>query len=90
MKKTSSINIRIEPNAKSQVEDLYNSLGITLSDAIKMFIYQSIQLGGLPFTPRVIQPNATTKMAMQESKDIAESHNARFSTAEEMFDDLGI
>ena len=49
MSKTSLITIRIEPEVKSEAERLYSSFGLNLSDAVNMFIHQSLLVGGLPF-----------------------------------------
>lgn len=43
------INVRIDDTLKEQGETLFNSLGLSLSSAISVFITQSIREGGLPF-----------------------------------------
>ena len=49
MSKTSLLTIRIEPEVKKKLEMLYASFGLNISDAINMFIHQSLLVGGLPF-----------------------------------------
>ena len=49
MSKTSLITVRIEPKVKTEAERLYSSFGLNISDAINMFIHQSLLVGGLPF-----------------------------------------
>ena len=49
MSKTSTLTIRIDPMVKRKVEKLYSTFGLNLSDAINMFIHQSLRIGGLPF-----------------------------------------
>ena len=49
MSKTSTLTIRIDPTVKGKVENLYSTFGLNLSDAINVFIYQSLRVGGLPF-----------------------------------------
>ena len=49
MSKSSLITIRIEPEVKAELERLYSSFGLNISDAINMFIHQSLLVGGLPF-----------------------------------------
>ena len=49
MAKTANINIRIDPEVKSKAEKLYADFGITLTDAINIFLHKSIMEGGLPF-----------------------------------------
>ncbi|MCD8368680.1 MAG: type II toxin-antitoxin system RelB/DinJ family antitoxin [Clostridiales bacterium] len=41
--------MRINPEIKKQVEDIYAACGMTLTDAINAFLQQSINVGGLPF-----------------------------------------
>ena len=49
MSKTTTLTIRIDPTIKRKVEKLYSVFGLNLSDAINMFIHQSLRVGGLPF-----------------------------------------
>lgn len=71
MAKTAVINIRTEPDIKAQAEALYKSMGVSLSDAINMFLYKSIESRGLPFSLVREIPNAETMAAIQEAEDIA-------------------
>lgn len=52
MSKTSVIAVRIDPDTKKKVEKLYASFGLTISDAINIFIHQSLNVKGLPFELR--------------------------------------
>ena len=42
MAKTAILNVRIDPETKNNAENLYSSFGITISDAINMFLHQSL------------------------------------------------
>ena len=53
MPKTASLNIRIDPETKAGAEKLYAKFGITITDAVNMFLRQSLIDGGLPFRPNV-------------------------------------
>lgn len=70
MAKTAVINVRTEPEIKAQVEALYKSMGVSLSDAINMFLYKSLDFGGLPFDLVREVPNDETIAAMKEADDI--------------------
>ena len=70
MAKTAVINVRTEPEIKAQVESLYRSMGVSLTDAINMFLYKSIDFRGLPFDLCREIPNAETIAAMKEAEDI--------------------
>ena len=41
--------MRINPDVKQQVEEVYARQGLTFTDAVNVFIQQSINAGGLPF-----------------------------------------
>ncbi len=70
MAKTANINIRIEPDIKAQAEAVYRSFGISVTDAINVFLRASIMNGGFPFQPRRPSYNNATLQAMQEARDI--------------------
>lgn len=88
MSKTATLNIRTDPAVKAQAEQIYKSFGITLTDAVNIFLRKSIMAGGLPFDMR--NPNAATLAAMQETEDILSGkiHAKSYSSAQALFDDL--
>lgn len=47
--KTATFQMRINPEIKKEVEDLYAASGMTFTDAVNAFIQQSLNVGGLPF-----------------------------------------
>lgn len=87
MGKTATISMRVSPQIKAEAESLYASLGMTLTEAINVFLHKSILEGGLPFDVRQPRYNAQTEAAMREARDIisgklpAES----YGSAAEMF-----
>ena len=46
--KTATFQMRINPEVKARVEDIYAHCGMTLTDAVNIFIQQSINAGGMP------------------------------------------
>ena len=52
MAKSASMYIRIDPQVKSDVETIYSRYGMSITDAINIFLYQSRNIGGLPFNLR--------------------------------------
>ncbi len=70
MLKTANINLRIEPEVKAQADAVFSSLGISVTDAINVFLHASILEGGFPFQPRQPRYNRETLLAMQEARDI--------------------
>lgn len=47
--KTSTFQMRINPEIKEQLESIYARNGLTLTDAINVFLQQSLHAEGLPF-----------------------------------------
>lgn len=70
MAKTATINLRVNPEVKSEAESLFSSLGMTLTEAINVFLHKSLMEGGLPFDVRQRRYNAATEAAIQEVREI--------------------
>ena len=88
MAKTANMYIRIDPDVKSDVEAIYSRYGMSITDAINVFLYTSRNIGGLPFDLRPSIPNAETLEAMREGNEIIKSGKTRFNTAEDMLREL--
>lgn len=90
MAKTANINIRIDPETKSSAEKIFESFGITISDAINIFLRKSIMEGGLPFEMKQPRYNMETEMAMREARSMMEGKiEAKvYSSASELFEEL--
>ncbi len=43
------INIRVDDELKEKADVLFNSLGMTFTTAVNIFISQAVREGGLPF-----------------------------------------
>lgn len=87
MAKTSNLNIRIDPDIKEQAEQLFSQFGITITDAINIFLHQSLNFGGIPFELKTDKPNAVTLAAMKEADEIAKSGQG-FDDVEDMLKEL--
>lgn len=68
--KTTSLNIRIEPDVKEQAEAVFRQLGISSSIAVNMFFKQVILQQGMPFELKTYYPNVPdmTDMSPEEKK----------------------
>ena len=71
MAKTATINIRIEPEVKAHAEELLSTFGISVGDAVNIFLHKALLEGGLPFAVKTRKYNAETEAAMAEARDIA-------------------
>ena len=90
MAKTAVLNIRTDPDVKAQAEAVYQQFGITLSDAVNIFLRKSVMVGGLPFAMKGQMPNAATLAAMSETEDILAGRvrTKEYASARELFDDI--
>jgi len=90
MAKTANINLRIEPSTKEQAEALFSSFGISVTDAINIFLNTSIMEGGFPFQIKQPRYNRETELAMQEARDIiaGKIQTKSYNSFEELLNDL--
>ena len=65
MAKTAMIRARVNPELKTDVEDILEKLGLSATEAITLF-YQQVKLNrGLPFAVRL--PNRTTRKTFADT-----------------------
>lgn len=83
---TGMIHIRVDDDIKIQASQTLEAMGLSVSEAVRLFLYRVVADQALPFELKV--PNAKTRAAMTEAETIVQSHRARFNTAEELFTDL--
>ena len=88
MPKSSSMSLRIDPQVKADVEAIYSRYGLSVTEAINIFLHQSRNVGGLPFDLRPGLPNAATLAAMREGDEIVKSGQGRFSGANDLLESL--
>lgn len=58
MGKTSTLNLRMNPSLKKEVETILSRLGIPVSVAVDMYFNQIVIQGGIPFSPTLPKPSA--------------------------------
>jgi len=89
MPRTSILNLRIEPEVKASAEELFGSFGLTVTDAVNVFLRQSIMRGGFPFEVVRHKPNAATQAAIAEAENLLNDPNAKsFRNMDELRADL--
>ena len=67
--KTRMIHARIDPKLKESAERVFSKIGISTTEAIRLFLKQVELHKGLPFPIAI--PNAETAAAMREANDPA-------------------
>ena len=82
MNKTAIIHARVEPRTKKKAEGVLRKLGMSPTEAIRLFYTQICLRGGLPF--RVVIPNDLTKDTLDKS---AKGQDVEFfDSLDEMFE----
>lgn len=61
---STTIQLRVDNFLKAAADDLFASLGLDTSTAIRMFLTMAIEKGGLPFDVKI--PNVSLKQAMND------------------------
>jgi DNA-damage-inducible protein J len=64
--KTAAVHSRIDPDIKERAEAILNQLGLSPTEAIRLFYTQIALRSGLPFEVQI--PNSVTQGAMEDSR----------------------
>ncbi len=64
--KTAIVHARIEPKTKQKAEEVLRKLGLTPTEAIRIFYRQISLRGGLPFPIEI--PNELTACTLEKSR----------------------
>jgi DNA-damage-inducible protein J len=86
MAQTSMIHIRVDHDVKSQASEALAAMGLSLSDAVRIFLKRVVNDQAFPLELKV--PNAETRAAIEESRALMKARHARFDSAQALFDDL--
>ncbi len=76
------IRSRIDPTIKSEAVVLFEQMGLTISEAIRLFVYQSVAEKRIPFSINV--PNEKTRKTLAEA-DLG--HGLEFVTLNQLSQD---
>ena len=83
---TSMLHIRVDDNIKDQATQTLTAMGLSMSDAVRLFLRRVVVEQAFPLELTV--PNAETLAAMEESRAMMAKRRARFATADALFADL--
>ncbi len=87
MAKTDTLHIRIEPTVKQRAEETLKDLGLSITEAINVFLNQVILNDGIPFEIRKPRYNKETIQAMEDTKN-GKNLSKTFDNVNEMFEEL--
>ncbi|OIN91521.1 MAG: damage-inducible protein [Comamonadaceae bacterium CG1_02_60_18] len=80
------LHIRVENDIKEQATQALTAMGLSVSDAVRLFLRRVVVDQAFPLELKV--PNAQTRAAMEESRAMMATRRARFASANELFADL--
>ena len=78
--KTTTFQMRMNPEIKQRAKQLYASYGLNLTDAINIFIQQSLKTRGLPF---LLSPENEEYMKAKARKRLMAELEASWNSAEQ-------
>lgn len=87
MAKTDTLHIRVEPSVKQKAEKTLNDLGLSITEAINVFLNQVILHDGIPFEIRKPKFNQETIQALEDTKN-NKNLSKTFDSVDEMFEEL--
>ena len=90
MAKTDTINIRIEPKLKKEVESTLNDLGMNIADAVTVFFKQIVMTESIPFAIKKPKYNKETIEEINEEKKKKKNPEKykSYNNVEELMEDL--
>jgi DNA-damage-inducible protein J len=82
MARTETIRARVEPELKYEAEAILKEVGLSSSEAMRLFLFQIVRQRGLPFEVKI--PNAETIAAIEE---LEAGKGVRVNSLEDLLDD---
>jgi DNA-damage-inducible protein J len=79
MAATTMVHIRLDENVKAQATETLAAMGLSVSDAVRVFLTRVAAEKQLPFALKV--PNVETRAAIEEADAIVRTRRARFTKA---------
>ena len=86
MANTSMLHIRVDDEIKTQASEALAAMGLSMSDAVRIFLKRVVNDQAFPLELKV--PNAETRVAMEEARAMMKASEAKFASAQTLFDDL--
>ena len=76
--KTASVNIRLRPDVKAEAERVFEYHGLSLAEAVGVFISHACRVGGFPFELRGANYTDPESLeALREAIDLMNDPNAK-------------
>jgi DNA-damage-inducible protein J len=86
MAHSAMLHVRLDDEIKTQATEALASMGLSVSDAVRILLKRVINDQAFPLELKV--PNAETRAAMEEARAMVRARVSRFDSADALFDDL--
>jgi DNA-damage-inducible protein J len=86
MAHSSMLHVRVDDDIKSQASEALASMGLSVSDAVRILLKRVVNDQAFPLELKV--PNAQTRLAIEEARAMTKAAAARFDSADALIDDL--
>jgi len=83
---TTMVHVRVDENIKLQAAETLAAMGLTVSDAVRVFLTRVVADQQLPF--EIKAPNAVTQAAMLEADELIEARRVRFNSSQALLNEL--
>ena len=86
MAHSSMLHVRVDDDIKSQASEALASMGLSVSDAVRILLKRVVNDQAFPLELKV--PNAQTRLAIEEARAMTKAAAARFDSADALIYDL--
>lgn len=86
MAHSAMLHVRVDEEIKTQAAEALASMGLSVSDAVRILLKRVISDQAFPLELKV--PNAETRAAIEEARAMMKARSARFDSADALIDDL--
>jgi len=76
------VQSRVSQELKDEAESVFSAMGLTVAEAIRLFLNQTVTDYKFPFAPKLRQPTAEFKNSLRE---LDEGNSERFNNTDELF-----
>lgn len=77
MAASAMLHVRVDEKIKAEAAETLEAMGLSLSDAVRVFLTRVVAEKRIPFEIKV--PNAETRAAMEEADVMMETRKAHFT-----------
>jgi len=83
---TSMLHVRVEDAVKRRAADTLAQMGLSVSDAVRLFMHRVVAEQAFPLELKV--PNTATRAALAEADKIVRARRKRYADTDELFGSL--